>query len=58
MLEFSGPVGGEHWYAVTPAEGQGSHQLGALSGATGLMVVPEDVEILTAGSRVEVMRLP
>ncbi|HEV7936253.1 MAG TPA: gephyrin-like molybdotransferase Glp [Actinomadura sp.] len=58
MLEFSGPVGGEHWYAVTPAEGQGSHQLGSLSGATGLMVVPEDVEILTAGSRVEVMRLP
>jgi molybdenum cofactor synthesis domain-containing protein len=48
----------EHRYAATPAEGQGSHQLGALSSADGLIVVPEDVDVLPAGARVDVMRLP
>jgi molybdenum cofactor synthesis domain-containing protein len=58
MLTFSGRGAGEHLYEVTPAEGQGSHQLGALSAASGLIVLPEDVETLPAGSTVEVMRLP
>ena len=44
--------------AVTPAEGQGSHQLWSLSSADALIVVPEDVESVEAGSQVEVMRLP
>ncbi|GAA2082280.1 molybdotransferase-like divisome protein Glp [Actinomadura alba] len=53
------PPGGEDQrYAATPAEGQGSHQLAALSSADGLIVVLEDVERLPAGARVDVMRLP
>ncbi|WP_026313812.1 gephyrin-like molybdotransferase Glp [Actinomadura flavalba] len=45
-------------YTVTPAEGQGSHQLGSLSGANALIVVEEEAEALPAGTHVEVMRLP
>lgn len=45
-------------YTVTPAEGQGSHQMGSLSSANALIVLPEDAEQVLAGSRVEVMRLP
>jgi molybdopterin molybdotransferase len=45
-------------YSVAPAEGQGSHQLGSLSSADSLIVVPEEAEEVPAGSRVEVMRLP
>ncbi|MBC6460591.1 gephyrin-like molybdotransferase Glp [Actinomadura sp. HBU206391] len=54
------PRGGgeDQRYAASPAEGQGSHQLAALSSADGLIVVPEDVERLPAGARVDVMRLP
>ncbi|MCP2336934.1 molybdotransferase-like divisome protein Glp [Actinomadura rupiterrae] len=49
-----GPAG----YAVSPAEGQGSHQLGSLASANALIVLPEAVESASAGSHVEVMRLP
>ncbi|MEV5575792.1 gephyrin-like molybdotransferase Glp [Spirillospora sp. NPDC052269] len=45
-------------YTVTPAEGQGSHQMGSLSSADALIVLPEDVDLVSAGSHVEVMRLP
>ena len=45
-------------YTVAPAEGQGSHQLAALASANGLIIMPEDVETLPAGSQVEVLRLP
>ncbi|WP_433333417.1 molybdotransferase-like divisome protein Glp [Spirillospora sp. CA-294931] len=45
-------------YSVVPAEGQGSHQLGSLSSANALVVLPEDAEKVPAGSRVEVWRLP
>ncbi|MFI0451233.1 gephyrin-like molybdotransferase Glp [Actinomadura sp. 6N118] len=45
-------------YTVTPAEGQGSHQLAALSSANALIALPEDAEELPAGSHVEVLRLP
>jgi molybdopterin molybdotransferase len=45
-------------YLVTPAHGQGSHQLGALATASGLIVMPEGVDALPAGSPVEVLRLP
>ncbi|WP_433469922.1 molybdotransferase-like divisome protein Glp [Spirillospora sp. CA-128828] len=45
-------------YSVTAAEVQGSHQLGSLSSANALIELPEDVEAMRAGSRVEVMRLP
>lgn len=45
-------------YTVTPAEGQGSHQLAALSSANALIALPEDAEDLPAGSHVEVLRLP
>ncbi|QXJ26778.1 molybdopterin molybdotransferase MoeA [Actinomadura graeca] len=45
-------------YAVTPADGQGSHQLGSLSSADALIVLPEEAEAMPAGSHVDVMRLP
>jgi molybdopterin molybdotransferase len=45
-------------YTVTPAGGQGSHQLAALSSASGLIVVPEGVDAIPAGSHVDVLRLP
>lgn len=45
-------------YTVTAAEVQGSHQLGSLATANSLIQVPEDIETLPAGSRVDVMRLP
>ncbi|MFI6518393.1 gephyrin-like molybdotransferase Glp [Spirillospora sp. NPDC050679] len=45
-------------YAVAPAEGQGSHQLGSLSAANALIELPEDAEALPAGSHVEVLRMP
>jgi molybdopterin molybdotransferase len=45
-------------FEVTPAEGQGSHQLWSLSSADSLIVLPEDAEALPAGSQVQVMRLP
>jgi molybdenum cofactor synthesis domain-containing protein len=48
----------EGTYTVTPAEGQGSHQLAALSSANALIVVREGVGSVPAGSPVEVMRLP
>ncbi|GAA2631143.1 molybdopterin molybdotransferase MoeA [Actinomadura fulvescens] len=48
----------QHSYTVTPAEGQGSHQLAALSSANALIALPEDAEDLPAGSYVEVLRLP
>ncbi|POM27301.1 Molybdopterin molybdenumtransferase [Actinomadura rubteroloni] len=43
---------------VTPAEGQGSHQLGSLAGADSLIVLDEEAEAVPAGAHVEVMRLP
>jgi molybdopterin molybdotransferase len=45
-------------YVVAPAEGQGSHQMGSLATANALIVVGEDRELVAAGSRVEVLRLP
>ncbi|MFC5748940.1 gephyrin-like molybdotransferase Glp [Actinomadura rugatobispora] len=45
-------------YSVTPAEGQGSHQLRSLSSADALIVLPEDAEAVPAGSTVDVMRMP
>ncbi|MEV4252421.1 gephyrin-like molybdotransferase Glp [Spirillospora sp. NPDC049652] len=45
-------------YTVATAEGQGSHQMSSLSSANALIVLPEDVELASAGSNVEVMRLP
>jgi molybdopterin molybdotransferase len=45
-------------YTVTPAESQGSHQLGSLARANALIALPEDAEALPAGSHVDVMRLP
>ncbi|WP_433229634.1 molybdotransferase-like divisome protein Glp [Actinomadura formosensis] len=45
-------------YTVTAAEVQGSHQLGSLSSANALIELPEDVEVMPAGSHVKVMRLP
>ncbi|MBW8481704.1 molybdotransferase-like divisome protein Glp [Actinomadura parmotrematis] len=44
--------------AVAPAEGQGSHQLGALSSANAIIALGAADEALPAGSTVEVMRLP
>ncbi|MFC5830607.1 gephyrin-like molybdotransferase Glp [Nonomuraea insulae] len=43
--------------AVSPVHGQGSHQLAALASANALIVVPEDVTEVDAGSMVEVVRL-
>ncbi|MFD0692164.1 molybdotransferase-like divisome protein Glp [Actinomadura fibrosa] len=45
-------------YTVSPAEVQGSHQLGSLASANALITLAEDAEALPAGSHVEVMRLP
>ncbi|MGH3388878.1 MAG: molybdotransferase-like divisome protein Glp [Actinomadura sp.] len=45
-------------YVVTPAHGQGSHQLAALAAASGLIIMPENVDALPAGSHVDVLRLP
>ncbi|AQZ68607.1 Molybdopterin biosynthesis protein MoeA [[Actinomadura] parvosata subsp. kistnae] len=42
---------------VSPAHGQGSHQLAALASANALIVVPEDVTEVAAGASVEVVRL-
>ncbi|MEV5500539.1 gephyrin-like molybdotransferase Glp [Nonomuraea fuscirosea] len=42
---------------VTPAHGQGSHQLAALALANALIVVPEDVTEVESGSAMEVVRL-
>lgn len=45
-------------YHVSPAEGQGSHQMFALASSNALVVVPEDVTELAAGDDVDVMMLP
>jgi molybdopterin molybdotransferase len=45
-------------YHVSPAEGQGSHQIFALASSNALMVVGDDVTDLAAGDTVEVMMLP
>jgi molybdopterin molybdotransferase len=45
-------------YFVSPAEGQGSHQIFSLASSNSLMVVPEDVTSLNAGDPVQVMMLP
>ncbi|WP_030452034.1 gephyrin-like molybdotransferase Glp [Herbidospora cretacea] len=42
---------------VTPARGQGSHQLAALAAADALIVVPEDVTEVPEGTTVEVIPL-
>ncbi|GAA3152641.1 gephyrin-like molybdotransferase Glp [Nonomuraea roseoviolacea] len=42
---------------VTPVRGQGSHQLAALATANALIVVPEDVTEVPAGTAVEVIPL-
>ncbi|MFG2006295.1 gephyrin-like molybdotransferase Glp [Spirillospora sp. NPDC048911] len=57
-LTFNRGKAMQHSYTVTPAEGQGSHQLAALSSANALIALPEDAEDLPAGSLVEVLRLP
>ena len=44
-------------YVVRPAGGQGSHMLGALSQSNALVVVPEEITELPAGSAVAVLRL-
>ncbi|MBT2212895.1 MULTISPECIES: molybdotransferase-like divisome protein Glp [Actinomadura] len=46
------------FYTVTPADVQGSHQLGSLSSADALITLPEEAEAMPAGSHVDVMRLP
>jgi molybdopterin molybdotransferase len=43
---------------VTPLTGQGSHQLGALSRANALIVVPEQVVRMEEGDPADVMSLP
>jgi molybdopterin molybdotransferase len=45
-------------YHVTPAGGQGSHQVFSLASSNCLIVVVEDVTELAAGDPVAVMRLP
>lgn len=49
---------GDDGYSVTPASAQGSHQMGSLSSSNVLISVPSAVTHLSAGSRVEVLRLP
>ena len=44
-------------YVVRPAAGQGSHMLGALAKANALVVIPEDVTEVKAGTAVAVLRL-
>lgn len=53
VLSFS-----EGTYEVTPAEGQGSHQMAALASANGLIIAREDQDHLPVGTEVEVLRLP
>jgi molybdopterin molybdotransferase len=48
----------EDGYHVSPAEGQGSHQIFSLASSNCLMVVGEDVTELAAGDPVDVMMLP
>jgi molybdopterin molybdotransferase len=43
---------------VSPAEGQGSHQIFSLASSNCLMVVPDDVASLATGDPVDVMMLP
>jgi molybdopterin molybdotransferase len=43
---------------VTPVSGQASHQLASLARANALVIVPEQVTSLDAGTSVEVVRLP
>ncbi len=43
---------------VTPVSGQASHQLASLARANALVVIPEQVTSLDAGTTVEVRRLP
>ena len=43
---------------VTPVSGQASHQLASLARANALVIVPEQVTALDAGTSVEVIRLP
>ena len=43
---------------VAPVTGQASHQLASLARANALIVVPESVTELPAGSDVEVLMLP
>jgi len=43
---------------VTPVPGQASHQLANLARANALIIVPEDVTALDAGTSVEVLGLP
>ncbi|GAB2814462.1 molybdopterin molybdotransferase MoeA [Actinocorallia aurea] len=45
-------------YRVRPASKQGSHQMGALAAASGLIVVPAEVAEVPEGAEVEVLRLP
>ncbi|WP_106402506.1 molybdotransferase-like divisome protein Glp [Actinocorallia populi] len=45
-------------YTVRPASAQGSHQMAALAGANGLIVIPPDVTEVPEGAFVEVLRLP
>ncbi|MEY9213868.1 molybdopterin molybdotransferase MoeA [Thermobifida halotolerans] len=49
---------GEIAYTALPATRQGSHQLSALAATNALVVVPEQVTELPAGSVVEAVRLP
>jgi len=43
---------------VTPVPGQASHQLANLARANALIIVPEDVTALDAGTIVDVLDLP
>jgi molybdopterin molybdotransferase len=43
---------------ITPVSGQGSHQLASLARANALIIVPEPVTELPAGSHVDVLVLP
>jgi molybdopterin molybdotransferase len=43
---------------VTPVPGQASHQLANLARANALIIVPEDVTALEAGTSVDVLDLP
>jgi molybdopterin molybdotransferase len=44
-------------YVVRPAGGQGSHMLGALARSNALVVVPEEITEIKAGTAVAVLRL-
>jgi molybdopterin molybdotransferase len=43
---------------VTPVSGQASHQLASLALANALIIVPESVTELDAGTVVDVLELP